>query len=824
MFTQSIGQICFYEKVNIRKLKYILKHPSKYEKKILEDEKEMRRHDKHYNAYAVFQKIKEYIIIPEEFKGTDYGYLKVMYRKGRNSNNIGRWYAMKGLGIQPLCGCVRSTICEGIWVDIDQVNSHPTLYKHLTLKNKIKTPLLDSYIKDREPFLEKIMNEEKCKRDTAKTSVISVINGAFYQTPTLQALYSELTPITEYIVNLPEYAEILEHTKKTYKDNIEGKAISRILQVMENDLLSHYLDFMNGKGLIPKYEDGYQVSLIFDGFQLLANEAINNDLLNECRLYAFDKTGYDVELKIKPFDNKLDIPEDFDLYDDEDLLELIDQYDTGINITFDSILKDLNKCLQTTTDASLCNISKILFGNIIIYDEKSSLWFYCDIRNVWNKSKTGFVYKGLLKSILNKYFIKLSGYYNNLAYETKDEAKEVYLEKAKKSTNIALKLEDISFLEKLEKMAKIDFNKSSFYEKKIDSKGYLFSFRNKVLDCRTLKVRSIEPDDYIMKHTGYDFPEYVDEDLKEIIENYYNTIYPEEDLRMYMWDNDALTLNGERLFQTFNIHTGSGSNSKSTKFAMIRSVLGEYFCEVNADTVTKATKSANSTSELHKAKGSRMVFFNEPESEGDSKLQTSLLKKLADGYKSIIKTRGLYEDAIEFPIFFRLEGACNRKPNLSSSDGGVARRVRVIDYPVKFKYDADPNNKYEAELNLEMGAILTSTEMRNTYARLLVDRYIEKSSKIKTEVIPSSVKEQSKNYIDESNPVLGFILDYYDITKDKDHKQSSSELFIDFKLRTGIKMTAKDFKDYMELVPDVKFERNKKGSFFLHLRPKLVEE
>ncbi len=39
---------------------------------------------------------------------------------------------------------------------------------------------------------------------------------------------------------------------KTYKadKNIDGKIISSILQVIENELLEFYLDFFNSKGLI----------------------------------------------------------------------------------------------------------------------------------------------------------------------------------------------------------------------------------------------------------------------------------------------------------------------------------------------------------------------------------------------------------------------------------------------------------------------------------------------------------------------------------------------------------------------------------------------
>jgi hypothetical protein len=37
---------------------------------------------------------------------------------------------------------------------------------------------------------------------------------------------------------------------------------------------------------------------------------------------VFDKTGYDIELKIKPFDSPLDLPDNLDIDYDNDLLEL----------------------------------------------------------------------------------------------------------------------------------------------------------------------------------------------------------------------------------------------------------------------------------------------------------------------------------------------------------------------------------------------------------------------------------------------------------------------------------------------------------------------
>ena len=272
----------------------------------------MRRTDKNYNAYAVFQKIRNAIIIPDELKNTEFGLIKVEYSKGRNSNGIDRWY---GVGIQPLFCCVRHTICEGIWVDIDQVNSHPTIFEHLMNKYGFKSPLFDECLNNREEFLKKVMKDEKCSRDTAKTLVIAIINGANYTSATLKQHANELKPVIKHINNLPEYSSIAGFVIKTYKDdkNINGKIISRILQVIENDLLEIYVEFFKSKSLII---NNNQIALIFDGFQVFINDTINQELLDECRKDAFDKTGYDNPLKIKPFDNVLSLPENMDCDDD----------------------------------------------------------------------------------------------------------------------------------------------------------------------------------------------------------------------------------------------------------------------------------------------------------------------------------------------------------------------------------------------------------------------------------------------------------------------------------------------------------------------------
>ncbi len=300
----------YYDKINIKKLDYIIKNYDQFRDTIEEQEKDMRRTSS-YDALKSFKKMKSNVFIPKELLETEYGLIKINYKTGENSNEIGRLYADKGVGIQPLCSAVRHTICKDLYYDIDQVNSHPSILNQLLKKYNMISPKLDKYLNNREKYLSKIMIEEECTRDEAKTKIISVINGSNkcngYK---LKSLIKELNPLLTTLILKDEFKTIYENVFKNYKTNIIGKTVSRILQVIENDILMNNIDFFYKRGLIERYKDGLLVSLIFDGFQLLKSPEIP-ELLKDCATYTKNKTGYDIELKIKDFDNELELPEDY---------------------------------------------------------------------------------------------------------------------------------------------------------------------------------------------------------------------------------------------------------------------------------------------------------------------------------------------------------------------------------------------------------------------------------------------------------------------------------------------------------------------------------
>ena len=86
--------------------------------------------------------------------------------------------------------------------------------------------------------------------------------------------------------------------------------------------------------------------------------------------------------------------------------------------------------------------------------------------------------------------------------------------------------------------------------------------QNKVYDFRTKELRYIRPDDYVTTNTGYDYPEYIEEENTEFINKYFDTLFPNQAIKEYILDSCCSTLNGDTREQYFNIHTGSGSTKE----------------------------------------------------------------------------------------------------------------------------------------------------------------------------------------------------------------------------------------------------------------------
>ena len=54
-----------------------------------------------------------------------------------------------------------------------------------------------------------------------------------------------------------------------------------------------------------------------------------------------------------------------------------------------------------------------MFKDVIVYDENTNLWFYCNVKNIWKKSKSPFILIGLIKTVISNLFKIYAGELND---------------------------------------------------------------------------------------------------------------------------------------------------------------------------------------------------------------------------------------------------------------------------------------------------------------------------------------------------------------------------------------------------------------------------
>ena len=236
-----------------------------------------------------------------------------------------------------------------------------------------------------------------------------------------------------------------------------------------------------------------------------------------------------------------------------------------------------------------------------------------------------------------------------------------------------------------------------FYDKdfinKLDENPYLLCFSNGVVDFKEKCMRPGQPDDYISKCTNIEYnPNFLNQHKTvNKINKFIEELFPNPELRTYMWEHLASVLIGTTENQTFNIYTGTGRNGKSCLVDLMGKTLGDYKGTVPITLITQKRNSIGSTSsEVVALMGTRYAVMQEP-SKGD-KINEGIMKEITGG--DPIQGRALFKDTVTFIPQFKLVVCTNTLFDIKSNDDGTWRRIRVCDFESKFL-----EKPYEDELH-----------------------------------------------------------------------------------------------------------------------------
>ena len=325
---------------------------------------------------------------------------------------------------------------------------------------------------------------------------------------------------------------------------------------------------------------------------------------------------------------------------------------------------------------------------------KKDIWYEFE-KHRWCENDSGISLRNKLSTSL---FSKYNVYFSTQEKKTIDDDKRKQLNL--EYTKLKRKLKTCSDKSNIMKEAKEIFFDNNFY-KYLDSNPYLIGCANGIIDLKNKVFRNGTREDYIslstlMNYTPLNIYKQDKPNVIAEINLFFEQLFPNEELRNYMWEHLASTLIGTNDNQTFNIYTGSGANGKSKLVDLMAKTLGDYKGTVPITLITQKRNTIGSTSsEVAQLIGKRYAVMQEP-SKGD-KINEGIMKEITGG--DPIQCRALFKDSITFIPQFKLVVCTNTLFGIESNDDGTWRRIRVCEFVSKFttrpNTSDNPNNNKE---------------------------------------------------------------------------------------------------------------------------------
>ncbi|KAJ3280830.1 hypothetical protein HDU79_011323 [Rhizoclosmatium sp. JEL0117] len=332
------------------------------------------------------------------------------------------------------------------------------------------------------------------------------------------------------------------------------------------------------------------------------------------------------------------------------------------------------------------------------------------------------------------------------------------------------------------------------FEQELGGCANVIGFENGVYDLEMSAFRAGKPEDKISKQAGSTGDEYCIENdprIRRKINEFFESILPEEDTRNYVKKLIGSCLAGSNEVQRFHVFTGGAGNGKSTLKFLLSLALGNLFCEINQELLTGGgTKASGPTPEIIDLRGKRWVTTSEPNM--NSKINAAVLKSWTGG-DALVGRKMRSDEMIRFRPMFALVLLTNDIPQVSKTDDGVRRRMCVVNFPVKF-VDREPQGPMERRGNpqLEEEVKTWGPEM----FKLIVEWYhVYRHEGL---VVPESIQNQTSMYLDSNDALAVW---WNECVQQDEHS------------KVHLKTLFESFKPYIPQIPGASRETFKQNAF-----------
>jgi P4 family phage/plasmid primase-like protien len=443
----------------------------------------------------------------------------------------------------------------------------------------------------------------------------------------------------------------------------------------------------------------------------------------------------------------------------------------------------VEQTLKSCADWDLANVLYQIYKDVFVcISIKNNIWYEYK-KHRWYEIDSGTTLRLIISKQLHDIYMK-KGVEVVDALKGVDQSDQQYDILRKRSNNIT---EICGMLKKSPSKNNIMREaRELFYDRyfidKLDQNPYLLCFNNYVIDFKMKEYRRGQPDDYISKCTHTDYVVASEPKFKALVAEitaFIEEIFPDKELKEYMWQHLASCLVGTNENQTFNIYTGSGCNGKSKLVELMSKGMGDYKATVPITLITQGRKAVGSTSsEVVQLKGVRYAVMQEP-SKGD-KINEGIMKEITGG--DPLQGRALFQESVTFMPQFKLVVCTNTLFDIKSNDDGTWRRIRVCDFMSKFmdKPNEDPDKfpkeNFPYQFKIDKKIDEKFTKWAPVFMSMLVSKAFETCGNVKDCKI---VMARSDIYRDGQDYLSEFAKDK--IVKRTDSKIKKTELLEEFK-------------------------------------------
>lgn len=654
------------------------------------------------------------------------------YGKGCEENQLGRLYVKNNRGLQSFQREIRDALLEKHHFSIDIENAHYNLMIKLGNDWNINLSNIKYYCENRDMCLKMLSDDRKI----SKLSYLKVAYGGnislydntiseFVEPEGDTKLLKEIEKEVKSLISMcyGKYSEYHNVVKK--KENPQVSLFALILQTEERKCLMAMDEYLQSQGRQTDI-------LIHDGLEVIKkdNELIfPEELLRGCEKFIKEKTGYDVKLVQKEYENKYKKT--------EKEKEIID--DVYATRKFIHLMKE--------------NISR----------DNGEVYYFNDDNGMWEKGETAF------KSAI----IKVK---DELIFTDYSDSKPKVINYGGKWVNMKI-IQNLT-ISLLPEDNFISKNIESSIGKLLFADGYYDFYENKFIEGFDNKI-------VFLKRINRLFPRERNEIIvKEVNKILFVDGFDFEDgleSGEYLKKSICVGLIGDYQRKKFYFCNGEKNTGKGLLTKAFRDSFEGYVDEYDANNLLYNVNSQDEAKKLAWTVdliGVRLAFSNECRMDKKSSLDGNLIKTLSSGSDKM-KHRGNHENQKDFINRSTMFFLSNDIPTITPVDGGIIERAKFIRYKLSFVNNPKKNNERYADPCVKRK--FDKDEYKDSLFYLMVDTY---NNLIDKEKIfggciqePKSVLSETSEWINDENMLFEEkILEKYEITNDKEDYVESKNI------------------------------------------------